>query len=121
MAKKSYYHSMVLKDPCVWCGKFSDRPTLEHIHPLVFGGPKRAWFNLARACARCNNQRGQWSLLEYLMRKQAVNEKKWKKWPYLIKTRRPSLSMKRLSKRDEDWYYPLHALLKSGHPDEFVL
>lgn len=120
MAKKSYYHTMVLKDPCVWCGGYSDRPTLEHVHPMILGGPKRAWINQAGACARCNNRRGQWSMLEFLMRKQADNDRKWKGKSFL-RTRRPKLSLKLLSEYDEGWYQPLHSLLNTGQLDESVL
>jgi 5-methylcytosine-specific restriction endonuclease McrA len=49
---------------CCWCrkrmieaGPLDDRPTLEHIVPLSEGGEDTP-ANLAVACFRCNNRRG---------------------------------------------------------------
>jgi 5-methylcytosine-specific restriction endonuclease McrA len=49
---------------CCWCGKrmdktgpFDDRPTFEHVIPLSRGGEDTP-SNLAIACMRCNNDRG---------------------------------------------------------------
>ncbi len=45
---------------CVWCGRsFAPlvRPTTDHLVPRVKGGP--SWLeNEVAACARCNNERG---------------------------------------------------------------
>lgn len=106
MARKTYYHKIVLKDPCVWCGGYGV-PTLEHIHPKIQGGPKRAWLNQAGACRRCNNRRGDWSILEFLLRRP---EKRWKGYRMLPR-RQVAIPLKAASEMPENWYYPLHNLL----------
>lgn len=118
--RKSYYHIIVLSDPCVWCGEYTNRPTIEHIHPRVNGGPKKEWCNIAGACARCNNRRGDWSLLEFLMRKQRDDKKKWC-GQKLLKPKMPVVSIKELSPHTKDWH-PLHSLLGiSPQKQEFVI
>lgn len=45
---------------CMWCEQVIPfrEATLEHIHPVCFGGPKKD-SNLGIACQKCNNERGQ--------------------------------------------------------------
>lgn len=55
-------------DPCSWCGGRGG--TVEHVTPRSRGGPKehRA-HNSAGACSRCNNERANVTVLEYLLRR----------------------------------------------------
>lgn len=41
---------------CVYCGS-SERLTIDHVHPKSRGG-RDTWENLAAACTRCNNRKG---------------------------------------------------------------
>ena len=53
---------------CVWCGRaFTTliRPTSDHLVPRVKGGP--SWLgNEVAACARCNNDRGHRTPMDWL-------------------------------------------------------
>jgi hypothetical protein len=53
---------------CVWCGRaFTTliRPTTDHLVPRVKGGP--SWLeNEVAACARCNNDRGHLTPVDWL-------------------------------------------------------
>lgn len=60
---------IVLLDPCVYCGM---RPaegrknTLEHVVPIASGGGPD-WTNLAGACKRCNQAKGDTPLVLFLL------------------------------------------------------
>ena len=53
---------------CVWCGRaFTEliHPTTDHLVPRVKGGP--SWLeNEVAACARCNNDRGHLTPVDWL-------------------------------------------------------
>lgn len=55
---------VVVADPCSYCG--GEGGTLDHIDPLVFGGPHDPT-NFTSACHSCNSQKGAKSLLSFLL------------------------------------------------------
>jgi hypothetical protein len=72
---RTYYANRVIKgDPCALCGRVTQgrrstsgaRGTLDHIHPRSCGGSNH-WSNLANTCSTCNNAKGSYSLLGYLL------------------------------------------------------
>lgn len=42
---------------CAYCGRRMERLTIDHVLPLVLGGPHTAW-NIVPACAHCNIRKG---------------------------------------------------------------
>jgi len=58
------YHKKVAgssKDPCVFCS--APAVTIDHITPLSKGGHMRDLQNLAPMCYKCNNNKGDLSIL----------------------------------------------------------
>jgi hypothetical protein len=51
------YRKTIKNDPCFYCGEISDIMHDDHIVALVHGGTDH-WWNLVRACARCNLRKG---------------------------------------------------------------
>jgi 5-methylcytosine-specific restriction endonuclease McrA len=53
---------------CAYCGVGLDRinRSLDHVHPVALGGSKRL-DNIVRACKRCNGEKGDRSLLAFLL------------------------------------------------------
>lgn len=58
------YEKIVLRDPCVYCGKPSG--TLDHIEPINLGG-EEGWENMAPACQSCNSSKRDKGLLQFLL------------------------------------------------------
>jgi hypothetical protein len=48
----AFYRRAIRNDPCFYCGS-PDTDHVDHYFPLAKGGTDH-WFNLARACQRCN-------------------------------------------------------------------
>lgn len=50
---------------CQYCYEFFTEKdlTLDHIHPVVFGG-KKTWDNIVTACVKCNQRKGHRSLAD---------------------------------------------------------
>lgn len=59
-----YVETAVIRDPCSYCG--APGGTIDHIVPVTRGGDSR-WDNLAAACAQCNAQKRNKSLLRFLV------------------------------------------------------
>jgi hypothetical protein len=71
----TYYRKVILRaDPCAFCATF-DNPTLEHIHPRTHGGINN-WSNYANACVRCNNKKGNVSLLGFMLNRAGLLSRK---------------------------------------------
>ena len=60
------YKEVLRKDPCAYCGEPSD--TVDHIQAVTKDG-KNGWPNLSGACAVCNNQKANFPLLKFLIKK----------------------------------------------------
>lgn len=60
------YLSVILADPCVFCGAPSD--SVDHIVP-VSGGGTGDWDNVAPACMRCNAAKNNRPLLSFMLRR----------------------------------------------------
>lgn len=60
------YISIILDDPCVYCGGPSG--TVDHIQPISKGG-LGDWDNLAPACHSCNSGKCDRDLLQFLLHK----------------------------------------------------
>lgn len=54
------YATVLLGDPCSYCGGAAD--SIDHIVPIA-AGPDGHWSNLTGACRRCNSKKGSQSLL----------------------------------------------------------
>jgi hypothetical protein len=54
----------LMRDPCVYC--YGPADTYEHILAKSRGGPD-VWANIAPACRKCNNKKGDRSIIETLM------------------------------------------------------
>lgn len=52
------------EDGCAYCGRKTNKWTLDHIIPKSKGGPTRRW-NLIRCCARCNGNKSDTDLLPW--------------------------------------------------------
>lgn len=61
------WESIVLRDPCCYCGGRSN--SIEHIHPKDLGGERHAWYNKAGACRDCNSRKSNTPLLVWLAEK----------------------------------------------------
>lgn len=59
---------IVRRDPCVFCGLGPGErgQTLEHVEPVAAGGGPE-WYNLAGACKRCNQAKGDTPLLLFML------------------------------------------------------
>lgn len=59
------YRRAISEDPCFYCGT-PEALHVDHFFPLAKGGTDQ-WYNLVRACARCNNSKhahcGTWFIL----------------------------------------------------------
>ncbi len=64
--------SILNRDPCSYCGApaaVGARSTVDHITPTSAGGERKQWINLTAACAKCNREKEDFSLLRfYLLR-----------------------------------------------------
>ncbi len=61
------YRKAIKRDPCFYCGKRMAGMHDDHFFPLALGGTDH-WWNLVRACARCNTSKrarcGTWFTLK---------------------------------------------------------
>lgn len=62
-AEAREYMAILLKDPCIYCGKPATE--IDHIVPLTDGGTG-AWDNLAGICRSCNSIKGNRAVLAIL-------------------------------------------------------
>ena len=65
------WRGLLRMEPCNYCGQKCRRPrsrTIDHVTPRVHGG-RDDWTNLAAACARCNNTKGEMTLLRFLVKR----------------------------------------------------
>jgi hypothetical protein len=70
------YAAILRKDPCCICGALKDPDSddkiqIDHIEPLAPGAEKHGdhdWTNFTATCAKCNNEKNDITLLEYLLR-----------------------------------------------------
>jgi len=63
--RQKKWNRVLLEDPCTFCGHYATKGnpmTIDHLTPWSLGG-SNAWENLAAACYRCNQQRGNGSPL----------------------------------------------------------
>lgn len=58
------YWESIRQDPCVYCGRPSE--TKEHLQPKSKKGID-GWENCVRACKRCNQSRGRFGNLPFLV------------------------------------------------------
>ena len=60
------YRQAIASDPCVYCGASGEQN--DHFFPVAHGGTDH-WWNLVRACARCNKRKaahcGTWFTLQH--------------------------------------------------------
>ncbi len=62
---KQELRNMMLRDPCAYCGEYRPLMTIDHIVPSSQGGPSHI-DNFTGACADCNGEKADRSLLVYL-------------------------------------------------------
>lgn len=63
---REYIRKYGCKDVCVYCGTDINL-TLDHIVPISAGGSRKNCNNWAPACNKCNNDKGNGSILQTLM------------------------------------------------------
>jgi hypothetical protein len=59
------YESILKKDPCSYCG--GAMQAIDHIQPYSREGSSE-WDNLTAACTSCNSRKGNWTLLEFMLK-----------------------------------------------------
>lgn len=100
---QAFYKHLVKRELCNYCGKkrASSRRSIDHIHPQDSGGLS-VWFNYASACTKCNSDKSNKTLLEYLL----VGGKGERHIPPRI-----VMPLEDLSMIPKGWEYPLHTLM----------
>lgn len=68
--RKSILEDYPLKGPlgqpaCAYCGKWHEKPTLDHLIPKSRGGPHYTRWNLVPACKEHNGAKGDTSVFEF--------------------------------------------------------
>lgn len=69
---RRWWREILLRDPCVYCGKPSAH--LDHIHPESRGGVGD-WTNRAPVCDDCGRFKGDGSVLQFLLATQIVQRR----------------------------------------------
>jgi len=77
---------------CQYCGRYSTRPTIDHVVPKCKGG-KTGWHNVVTACHNCNNKKSDRTLKEanmnlikspreprYIIYSSIITPSKMKRW-----------------------------------------
>lgn len=75
-AVRSFRRSIIEDYPdegCAYCGRRTNKWTLDHIVPKSKGGPTRRW-NLVRCCSHCNGNKSDTDLLPWYRPKLFWNE-----------------------------------------------
>jgi 5-methylcytosine-specific restriction endonuclease McrA len=103
-----YYVKILRKDLCVFCGKAGTDGgnTIDHIQPSSRRG-LNCWINFAPACGKCNVQKSNLTLLEFLLIRQGMKRPKWGK----NMTRYYDDDALVVAELPEKWYNPLFELL----------
>jgi 5-methylcytosine-specific restriction endonuclease McrA len=60
------YIKLIKRDPCSYCGGFSERMAVDHIEPVSRGGDHH-WTNMTIACQSCNSAKRDRPMLEFLL------------------------------------------------------
>jgi len=95
---------------CQYCGKQSNKPTIDHIIPRSKGG-KTNWFNVVTACHNCNNKKSDRTLKEadmklikkpgeprYMIYSSVISPSRIKRWEkYFYPKEKPSKALAALS------------------------
>ncbi len=68
--RKGIFEDYPLRGPfghcaCAYCGKWSEKLTLDHVVPKSKGGPHFAKFNLVPACLACNAKKSNLALINW--------------------------------------------------------
>jgi hypothetical protein len=68
--RKSIFEDYFLRGPfgqcaCAYCGKWTEKLTIDHIVPKSKGGPHFAKWNSAPSCLSCNAQKGSLPVFEW--------------------------------------------------------
>jgi hypothetical protein len=111
MPGSGYYVGILRKDCCAFCGKKPEDEvsTVDHIQPSSRRG-LNCWLNFAPACERCNNKKGNLTLLEFLLLRQGVPMVRSREIDQENEFYDPTDSLK-IAHMSHRWYNPLYELL----------
>lgn len=66
-ARRRAWDAVLQRDPCVYCGNFAVKRTVDHIVPVSQGGRHSTWQNKTACCYGCNQAKKNLPLLWYLV------------------------------------------------------